>query len=81
MPPASRNPFPFVTNPSSSIAVDLVGPLTPPSSEGHRYILTLIDLATGFPEAVPLRDKDSEMRVDSRCTTPVSSISITVELR
>ena len=27
--------------------------------QGNRYILTLIDFATGFPEAVPLKDIDS----------------------
>ncbi|XP_045102120.1 protein NYNRIN-like isoform X2 [Portunus trituberculatus] len=41
------------------VAVDLVGPLSPPSSEGHRYILILIDYATGLPEAVPLKEIDS----------------------
>ncbi|XP_076029336.1 uncharacterized protein LOC143018102 [Oratosquilla oratoria] len=41
------------------VAIDLVGPLSPPSAEGHRYILTLIDFATGFPEAVPLKEVDS----------------------
>ncbi|XP_042229996.1 uncharacterized protein LOC121871652, partial [Homarus americanus] len=37
----------------------LVGPLSPPSSAGHRYVLTLIDFATGFPEALPLKEIDS----------------------
>ena len=33
-----------------------VGPLSPPSSQGHRYILTIIGVATRYPEAVPLKD-------------------------
>ena len=49
--PINREPF-------SRVAIDLVGPLTP-SSEGHRYILTLIDCATRFPEAVPLKNIDT----------------------
>lgn len=51
--------MPILTEPFSRVAVDLVGPLSPPSSDGHRYILTLIDIATGFPEAVPLKTIDS----------------------
>ena len=51
--------MPIITEPFSRVAIDLVGPIDPCSSEGHRYILTLIDYATGFPEAVPLREIDS----------------------
>ena len=51
--------MPIITEPFSRVAIDLVGPLQPLSSGGHRYILTLIDFATGFPEAVPLRNIDS----------------------
>lgn len=57
--PVPLHPVPIVTEPFSKVAVDLVGPLSPPSAEGHRYILTLVDYATGFPEAVPLRQVDS----------------------
>ena len=57
--PVPLQPLPVVTEPFSRVAVDLVGPLSPPSSEGHRYVLTLIDIATGYPEAIPLKDVDS----------------------
>ena len=41
--------------------MDLVGPITPPASErGHRYILTLVDYATRYPEAVPFKNIDTE---------------------
>ena len=52
-------PMPIVTEPFSRVAVDLVGPISPRSTQGNRYILTLIDFTTGFLEAVPLRDIDS----------------------
>ncbi|XP_076049187.1 uncharacterized protein LOC143029893 [Oratosquilla oratoria] len=57
--PVPLHPLPIITEPFSRVAIDLVGPLSPPSAEGHRYILTLIDFATGFPEAVPLKEVDS----------------------
>ena len=52
-------PVPIVTEPFSHVAVDLVVPISPRSAQGNRYILTLIDFTTGFPEAVPLKDIDS----------------------
>ena len=35
--------------------MDLIGPIVPPSEAGHRYILTLVDYATRYPEAVSLK--------------------------
>ncbi|XP_037774704.1 uncharacterized protein LOC119571495 [Penaeus monodon] len=46
---------PLIDTPFKRVAVDLVGPIKPASSEGHRYILTLVDYATRYPEAVPLK--------------------------
>lgn len=40
--------------PFSSINVDLVGPL--PVSEGFRYLFTVVDRATRWPEAFPVKD-------------------------
>ena len=51
--------MPIITEPFSRVAIDLVGPLSPTSSAGHRYILTLIDFATGWAEAIALKDIDS----------------------
>jgi len=47
--------LPLVGTPFSTICVDIIGPISPPS-EGYRYILTTIDMCTRFPEAVPLTD-------------------------
>ena len=57
--PVPLKQMPIITEPFSRVAMDLVGPLSPPSSGGHHYILTLIDFATGFPEAIPLKEIDS----------------------
>ena len=45
--------------PFQHIAVDLIGELVPASGAGHRYILTIIDLATRYPEAIPLKKIDT----------------------
>ncbi|XP_041482248.1 uncharacterized protein LOC121429309 [Lytechinus variegatus] len=42
------------------IAVDLIGPLDPITDRGNRYILTLVDLATRYPEAVALPRIEAE---------------------
>ena len=34
-------------------------PISPRSAHGNRYVLTLLDFTTGFPEAVPLKDIDA----------------------
>ncbi len=39
------------------MGIDFVGPITPISTAGNRYILTLSDYFTKFVEAVPLPDK------------------------
>ena len=46
--------------PIEMICMDLVGPISPVSSAGNRYILTVIDMLTGYTMAVPIPDKKSE---------------------
>uniref|UniRef100_A0A8C5B8M4 Gypsy retrotransposon integrase-like protein 1 n=1 Tax=Gadus morhua TaxID=8049 RepID=A0A8C5B8M4_GADMO len=55
--PTARNPLipmPIIETPFDRFALDIVGPL-PKTSRGHRYILVLVDYATRYPEALPLR--------------------------
>ena len=40
--------------------MDLVGPIHPPSSRGNKYVLTVIDMLTGFTIAVPIKNKNVE---------------------
>lgn len=57
--PAPSANMPLVSEPFSSVAIDLIGPISPISNNGHRYILTIIDYATRLPDAVPLKEIDT----------------------
>ena len=50
---------PIITTPFHRVGIDLVGPFSPASEEGHRYVLTVICLATRYPEGIPLKFIDS----------------------
>ncbi|KAL8598384.1 hypothetical protein ACOMHN_032661 [Nucella lapillus] len=45
---------PVVSTPFEQVGVDIIGPINPSSSRGHRYVLTMIDYATKYVEATPL---------------------------
>ena len=51
--------FPLIEIPFMRCAVDIVGPIYPASEKGNRYILTCVDFATRYPEAVPLKNIDN----------------------
>nr|XP_054759498.1 uncharacterized protein LOC129265535 [Lytechinus pictus] len=63
------------------IAVDLIGPLQPVTERGNRYILTIVDLATRYLEAVALPKIEAErvaeamMEVFSRLGVPNEILS------
>ena len=44
-----------------SLAVDIIGPIVSLGEAGHRYILTLVDYATRYPEAVTLKKITTEV--------------------
>ena len=41
--------------PFKKVAVDIIELIAPPSGARHRYISTLVEYATRYPEAVPLK--------------------------
>ena len=57
--------MPIVTTPFEQVGIDLIGPIYPESKEGHRYIMTIIDYGTRYPEAVPLKNATSETVSDA----------------
>ena len=40
--------------------MDLIGEFYPPTSRGHRYALTVMDMLTGFVFCAPLKSKKAE---------------------
>ena len=60
VPKVPLEKMPLVEKPFKRVAIDLVGPISPLSEEGHRYILTLVDFSIRYPEAVPLKNIDTE---------------------
>ena len=80
-PKASLQPLPIIREPFSRIAVDIIGPLARPSATGKKYILTVVDYATRYPEAIPLSNiqadtvADALLRVFTRVGFPQEILS------
>lgn len=53
IPVAPLSPPPVMEEPFSKVMIDCVGPL-PRTKKGNEYLLTIMDVGTRFPEAVPL---------------------------
>ncbi len=52
--PSPLIPLPIIEVPFKRIGTEIVG-LLPKSARGHEQILVIVDYATHYPEAVPLR--------------------------
>ena len=52
--------LPVIDTPFKRVSFDLVGPIFPASQRGYKYILTAVDHASRYPEAVPLKNIDTE---------------------
>ena len=52
--------MPLIETPFERVAIDLVGPIHPITKNKNRYILTLTDYTTRYPEAVPLSGIEAE---------------------
>ena len=57
--------MPLIDTTFKRVEVDIIGPIAPPSEAGHKYILTLIDYATRYPEAVPFKKITTEAEAEA----------------
>lgn len=55
IPPAPLCPIPAVGEPFEHVIINCVGPL-PMSKTGNQFLLTMMCVATRFPEAIPMRN-------------------------
>ncbi|XP_065442518.1 uncharacterized protein LOC101931677 isoform X1 [Chrysemys picta bellii] len=60
---APLQPLPIIEVPFQRVAVDILGPFPKKTPRGKQYVLTFMDFATRWPEAVPL----SNTRAKSVC--------------
>jgi len=60
--------MPIIGVPFQRIGVDLVGPIIPAASSGKRYILTVMDYATRYPETVALSGISTEEVAEALCS-------------
>lgn len=59
--------MPIIGVPFQRVGIDLVGPISPPSSSGNRFILCVVDYATRYPEAVALPGITTEQVAEALC--------------
>ncbi|XP_078248129.1 uncharacterized protein LOC144588704 [Pogona vitticeps] len=58
-------PLPVIDTPFKCIGVDIVGPLPKATKRGNRFILTIVDHATRYPEAIPLTNIETNTVADA----------------
>ena len=46
--------------PFAQVCVDIIGPLDPPATSGKRYILTYVDMATRYPDAIAISSLEAD---------------------
>ena len=70
--------MPLIDNPFQCIAMDVVVPL-PRSRSGNKYILTICDYATRYPEAIPLPSTEAS-RIAKELVTLFCRVGIPEEI-
>ncbi|KAL8606779.1 hypothetical protein ACOMHN_049608 [Nucella lapillus] len=60
VPRAPMVKMPLAAEPFSRVGMDIIGPMNPMSEGGYRYVLVMVDYATRYPEATPLKNIRAE---------------------
>ena len=71
--------MPLIDRPFKRVAVDLIGPIAPTTDRGNRYILTMVDYATCYPEASALKSIETEA-VAEALVTMFTRVGVTEEV-
>ncbi|XP_070200974.1 uncharacterized protein [Littorina saxatilis] len=71
--------MPLIDEPFRRVTVDIIGSILPASEDGNRYILTMVDYATRYPEAIPLKSIEAT-RVAEALVTMWSRLGIPSEV-
>ncbi|XP_054762005.2 uncharacterized protein LOC129268475 [Lytechinus pictus] len=71
--------MPIIEVPFERIAIDIVGPIHPMTENKNRYILTIVDYATRYPEAIPLPSIETE-RVAEALVSVFTRVGIPKEM-
>ncbi|KYO22569.1 hypothetical protein Y1Q_0003103 [Alligator mississippiensis] len=62
---APLQPLPIIAQPFQRVGIDIVGPLRHKTCIGKKYILTLVDFATRYPEAIALTSTEAPVVADA----------------
>lgn len=79
IPKVPLKTMPIIEVPFKRVAVDIVGPIFPATDRKNRYILTMVDYATRYPEAIALPSIDTE-RVAEALVEMFSRLGIPEEM-
>jgi len=60
--------------------VDIVGPISPATERGNRYMLTMVDYATRYPEAVELKDIRAETVAEALLVNMFTGVGVPKEI-
>ena len=59
--------IPIIGVPFQRVGIDLIGPISPASSSGCQFILTVVNYATRYPEAVTLKGITTQEVAEALC--------------
>ncbi|KYO39440.1 hypothetical protein Y1Q_0021090 [Alligator mississippiensis] len=62
---APLQPLPIIDQPFQRVGIDIVGPLKHKTCRGKKYILTLVDFATQYLEAIALTSTEAPVVADA----------------